>query len=144
MGRIDTIVDWMLTERCNLNCYYCLQNADTRKAECGPVGRFAENVRPDNFLFINASVHYPYRKQHMEPFVRHFRQLREKGFFIYATVVMIPAEFDEIVGFIREYQRQGLILLPKLMRGIERGQRYPESYGETQNDIMRRLIAICM
>lgn len=56
MGRIDTIVDWMLTERCNLNCYYCLQNADTRKAECGPVGRFAENVRPDNFLFINASV----------------------------------------------------------------------------------------
>ena len=45
MQRIDTIVDWILTERCNLNCYYCLQNADTRKAECGPVDySFVDNV----------------------------------------------------------------------------------------------------
>lgn len=192
MARIDTIVDWILTERCNLNCYYCLQNADTRKEECGPVdysfisglddtvlfhltggepflvpniidlcnglqegghfvsmntnmtlpvGRFAENVRSGNFLFINASVHYPYRKHHMDPFMRHFRQLRDKGFFVYATVVMIPAEFDEIVEFIKEYQHQGLILLPKLMRGIELGRRYPASYSETQNEIMKQLVA---
>ena len=173
MIRIDTIVDWILTERCNLNCYYCLQNADTRKAECGPldysfvenvdksvlfhltggepflvpnlndmcnaledrghhvsmntnltlpVSKFVKEVSPDRFLFINASVHYPYRKQHMEPFMRHYRELREAGFFVYSTVVMIPDDFDQIADFIREYQSQGLILLPKLMRGVEKGK----------------------
>lgn len=34
---IITVVDWILTEKCNLNCYYCLQNADTRNAKCSPV-----------------------------------------------------------------------------------------------------------
>ena len=192
MQRIDTIVDWILTERCNLNCYYCLQNADTRKAECGPVdysfvdnlnksvlfhltggepflvpnlndlcntleskghhismntnltlpvSKFVKEVRPDRFLFINASVHYPYRKLHMEPFMRHYRQLQEAGFFVYATVVMIPDEFEKIADFIREYHSQGLILLPKLMRGVERGQRFPDAYSNEQNAIMKELVA---
>lgn len=191
MLKINTIVDWILTERCNLNCYYCLQNADTRKAECGPVdysfvenldksvlfhltggepflvpnlsdlcntleskgqhismntnltlpvSQFVKEVRPDRFLFINASVHYPYRKLHMEPFMRHYRQLREAGFFVYATVVMVPNDFECIADFIRQYQRQGLILLPKLMRGVERGQRYPDAYSNEQNAIMKELV----
>lgn len=188
---VTTVVDWILTERCNLNCYYCLQNADTRKVECTPVDfsfidkvnepvlfhltggepflvpeihalcnrleqkghyismntnltlpveRFIEQVSPDNFLFINASVHYPYRKQHMEPFMRHYRKLREAGFFVYSTVVMIPGKFEEITEFIKEYQNHGTILLPKLMRGTEQGQRYPESYDDRQNRIMKELV----
>ena len=192
MIRIDTIVDWILTERCNLNCYYCLQNADTRKAECGPVdysfiedtdrtllfhltggepflvpnlndlcnsiehkghyismntnltlpvNKFIEQVNPNRFLFINASVHYPYRKLHMAPFMRHYRQLRETGFFVYSTVVMIPDDFEEIAGFIRDYQSQGLILLPKLMRGIEQGRRYPEAYSNEQKATMKKLVS---
>ena len=192
MIRIDTIVDWILTERCNLNCYYCLQNADTRKAECGPVdysfiedtdrtllfhltggepflvpnlndlcnsiehkghyismntnltlpvNKFIEQVNPNRFLFINASVHYPYRKLHMAPFMRHYRQLRETGFFVYSTVVMIPDEFEKIAGFIRDYQSQGLILLPKLMRGIEQGRRYPEAYSNEQKATMKKLVS---
>lgn len=36
-NKIVTVVDWILTEKCNLNCYYCLQNADTRNAECKPI-----------------------------------------------------------------------------------------------------------
>ena len=180
MQNIDTIVDWILTERCNLNCYYCLQNADTRKAECGhvdysfiedidrtllfhltggepflvpnlnelcnsieykghyismntnltlPVNKFIDQVRSDRFLFINASVHYPYRELHMEPFIRHYKELREAGFFVYSTVVMIPDEFEKIADFIRKYQSRDLILLPKLMRGIEHGRRYPHHRG---------------
>lgn len=44
--KISTIVDWILTEKCNLNCYYCLQNADTRKANCIPIDYcFAKNVK---------------------------------------------------------------------------------------------------
>lgn len=191
MLKIDTIVDWILTERCNLNCYYCLQNADTRKAECGPVdysfvenldksvlfhltggepflvpnlsdlcntleskgqhismntnltlpvSQFVKEVRPDRFLFINASVHYPYRKLHMEPFMRHYRELREAGFFVYSTVVMLPDEFEGISDFIMEYQDKDLILLPKLIRGLERGKRYPEAYTGLQNAKMKELV----
>lgn len=192
MQNIDTIVDWILTERCNLNCYYCLQNADTRKAECGhvdysfiedidrtllfhltggepflvpnlnelcnsieykghyismntnltlPVNKFIDQVRSDRFLFINASVHYPYRELHMEPFIRHYKELREAGFFVYSTVVMIPDEFEKIADFIRKYQSRDLILLPKLMRGIEHGRRYPEAYSNEQKATMKELVA---
>lgn len=43
--KIATIIDWILTEKCNLNCYYCLQNADTRMAKCTPVDyRFAQKA----------------------------------------------------------------------------------------------------
>ena len=73
--------------------------------------------------------------------MRHYRQLREAGFFVYATVVMVPNDFECIADFIRQYQRQGLILLPKLMRGVERGQRYPDAYSNEQNDIMKELVA---
>lgn len=43
--KIATIIDWILTEKCNLNCYYCLQNADTRMAKRTPVDyRFAQKA----------------------------------------------------------------------------------------------------
>lgn len=192
MRKIETIVDWILTERCNLNCYYCLQNADTRNAKCEyldysfiehvdetmlfhltggepflvpnlvdlcntlelkghyismntnltlPINKFVEFVNPENILFINASVHYPYRKHHMEPFLRHYKKLRDAGFFVYSTVVMIPEEFYQIVQFIEEYQKQGIIMLPKLMRGINNGQRFPEAYTTEQNVLMKKMAA---
>ena len=36
-NKISTIVDWILTEKCNLNRYYCLQNTNIRKAKCEPI-----------------------------------------------------------------------------------------------------------
>lgn len=191
MIQVNRIVDWILTEKCNLNCYYCLQNADTRNAECKsvdysfidnisepilfhltggepflvpniidlcikleqkghyismntnltiPVNTFIEKVKSEKFIFINASVHYPYRKHHMKPFIRHYMALREAGFFVYATIVMMPDEFEQISDFIKDYQSQGVILLPKLMRGVERGVKYPESYNDRQFSMMKNMV----
>lgn len=191
-NEISTVIDWVLTEKCNLNCYYCLQNADTRHARCEaidysfirelrshylfhltggepflvpnlinlcnslqedgqyvsmntnltlPVKRFTEEVKRDRFLFINSSVHYPYRKTHMMPFQLNYRSLKEHGFFVYATVVMLPGLFNEILEFIGKYQKEGILILPKLMRGTDCGQSYPQAYTQDQRSQMKEAVA---
>lgn len=57
-NKISTIVDWILTEKCNFNCYYCLQNADIRKAKCEPINSgVAMNAKsPMIFSALFASV----------------------------------------------------------------------------------------
>ena len=185
---ISTVIDWILTEKCNLNCYYCLQNADTRNARCEaidysfihdlssrylfhltggepflvpnlnglcnslqeagqyvsmntnltlPVERFTTEVKNDRFLFINSSVHYPYRKMHMKPFLQNYRNLKASGFFIYATVVMLPGLVEELLEFIGRYQKEDIFILPKLMRGIDCGRSYPRAYTPDQRSRMQ-------
>lgn len=31
------VIDWIVTRKCNLNCYYCLQGTDTRQELCKPI-----------------------------------------------------------------------------------------------------------
>lgn len=190
-NRISTIVDWILTEKCNLNCYYCLQHADTRKAKCGPIDSrfvarakdtmlfhltggepflipnlidlvnelqsfghyvsmntnlthstryFSECVNKSNILFVNASYHFVYRKKHVRPFVRNYKYLRDEGIFTYATIVMLPQLFDELLSVADELLSQNVFVLPKLMRGVENGKQYPQDYNSTQLKYMSVLL----
>lgn len=188
---ISTVVDWILTEKCNLNCYYCLQNADTREAKCNsvdytfledihdtylfhltggepflvpnlirlindiqdkkhfvsmntnltyPTHNFAELVQKDRFLFINASYHYVYRRKNITPFVKHYADIRNKGIFTYATIVMIPQMFDELLMVADMLISEGVFVLPKVMRGRAEGKNYPQDYDAEQLDIMFNLL----
>lgn len=182
--KISTTIDWILTEKCNLNCYYCLQNADTRFAKCTsvdstfikriqdntylfhltggepflvpnlielindiqsqghyvsmntnltfPTHNFAKSVHKERFLFINASYHYFYRKKNITPFVKHYMDIRKKGIFIYATIVMIPQIFDELLMVADMLISEGVFVLPKLMRGRTDGKNYPQNYDAQQ------------
>lgn len=165
-NKISTVVDWILTEKCNLNCYYCLQHADTRKAKCEPIDSsfvakakspmlfhltggepflvpnlievidniqsnghyvsmntnlthstryFSEYVNKEKMLFVNASYHYVYRKEHITPFVRNYICMRKAGIFTYTTLVMIPQLFDELSVIANKLISQGVCVLPKLM-----------------------------
>lgn len=189
--KIATIIDWILTEKCNLNCYYCLQNADTRMAKCTPVDyRFAQKVEfpmlfhltggepflvpnlinlinelqamghyvsmntnlthstrdfsklvdKEHFLFINSSYHYIYRKELINPFIRNYMYLREAGIFTYATIVMLPDLFDDLLSVADKLISNGVCVLPKLMRGRENGKQYPQDYDNTQLERMSALL----
>lgn len=190
-NKISMVVDWILTEKCNLNCYYCLQHADTRKKECNPIDstfltkfentclfhltggepflvpnlielvneiqtqghyvsmntnltrtteNFAKLIRKDKFLFMNASYHYVYRKKHIAPFVRNYMKIREAGIFIYATIVMIPNLFDELLSVADMLIDKGVFVLPKLMRGRDNKKDYPQDYSVDELDKIKHLI----
>lgn len=95
------------------------------------VDNFITQVDPDSVIYINCSIHYWLRKDHMRPFLRHYNQLKNAGFFVFATIVMIPEQFDEIKTFWNEYADE-IELFPKLMRGISKGEPYPHSYTDIQ------------
>ncbi len=190
-NKISMVVDWILTEKCNLNCYYCLQHTDTRKKECNPIDstfltkikktylfhltggepflvpnlielvneiqtqghyvsmntnltrsteNFAKLIRKDKFLFMNASYHYVYRKKHIAPFVRNYMKIREAGIFIYATIVMIPNLFDELLSVADMLIDKGVFVLPKLMRGRDNKKDYPQDYSVDELDKIKHLI----
>lgn len=188
---IATIVDWILTEKCNLNCYYCLQNADTRRAKCEPIDSsfamtvkspmlfhltggepflvpnlidlvnelqsmghyvsmntnlthsaqdFSKYVNKENFLFINASYHYVYRKDLINPFIRNYMCLRKAGIFTYATMVMLPNLFDELLSVASQLISHEVCVLPKLMRGYDNCKQYPQNYDSKQLERMSTLL----
>lgn len=188
---IATIVDWIITERCNLNCYYCLQHADTRNVAVGEIDyrfigrrstpllfhltggepflvpnfvalvnhiqdqghyvsintnltinpdKFLQDAERGNIMFVNASYHHVYRKMHLVPFEKHYMKFREKGIFIYATMVMLPNVFDELSKTISALQDSGVCILPKLMRGTEGGKSYPDAYTESQKQHIGELV----
>lgn len=187
-----TVIDWIVTRKCNLNCYYCLQGTDTRRLPCPPVdttflvlaepGKYSfhltggepllvpgiggicarivessnllslntnltvnplcitESVGPDDVAFINASVHFPYRSKSMANYVKHYNQLRDNGYFVVGSCVMIPESFDEIVTFIDNARNKyGITIFPKLMRGISGMKSYPQSYSVKQLAEIQRL-----
>lgn len=189
------IIDWIVTRKCNLNCFYCLQGTDTRQETCKPVdtsflalalaGNYSfhltggepmlvpnigeicarvaatsnqlslntnltinpsciiESVPPEDLAFINASVHFPYRSKSMTNYVRYYELLRSKDYFVVGSCVMLPESFDDIVTFIDDVRNKyGIMIFPKLMRGICGNKSYPNSYSEKQISELRRLCGI--
>lgn len=190
-----TVIDWIVTRKCNLNCYYCLQGTDTRQEPCKPIDTsflamadaekysfhltggepmlvpnigeicarvvatsnllslntnltidpscIIESVRPEDLAFINASVHFPYRSKSMTNYVRHYEMLRNNCYFIVGSCVIQPDSFDDIVAFIDDVRNKyGIMIFPKLMRGICDKKSYPDAYSEKQISEMLRLSEI--
>lgn len=102
-----------------------------------------ESVHPDDLAFINASVHFPYRSKSMTTYVRHYELLRNNGYFVVGSCVMLPESFDDIVAFIDEVRNKyGIMIFPKLMRGISNKKSYPNAYSEKQISELLRLSEI--
>lgn len=104
------------------------------------VERFIYKVDPDLVAFINCSVHYWFRKEHMRPFRVNYKKLRNAGFFAYATLLMIPENFDEMTDFFWKWADSDILLLPKVMRGRSNGVNYPEGYTDEQKEEIRKMI----
>lgn len=189
------VVDWILSDRCNLNCTYCLQGVDTRNAPCESIDfsfmgsvpknsvlfhltggepflvpnftdicnaivasenqisintnltinpqKFIGTIDRDKVAYINASVHYPYRDKCIGPYVRHYKMLRDAGFFIVGNCVMVPQQMNAIIDFINNVRNEyGISIFPKLMRGVSNKISYPKGYSDIQITEIKRLTAI--
>ena len=58
--------------------------------------------------------------------------LREADIFTYATIVMLPDLFDDLLSVADKLISNGVCVLPKLMRGRDKGRQYPQDYDSIQ------------
>jgi MoaA/NifB/PqqE/SkfB family radical SAM enzyme len=102
----------------------------------------AERIDPERVHYINAAVHYDERQKRasLDVFVERVHRLQMRNFYVLVSIIMTPrivAAFPAISAY---FESHGLCLIPKVMRGNYRDQRYPAAYSSDQKAfILERL-----
>jgi MoaA/NifB/PqqE/SkfB family radical SAM enzyme len=101
----------------------------------------ATRVDPSRLRFVNAALHPAERARRdgMPAFLRHAVALLRRGFPLFVSFVATPralAEADELRAAVAPL---GLAPVPKLLRGMAGGRRYPKAYTAAERDAFRAL-----
>jgi MoaA/NifB/PqqE/SkfB family radical SAM enzyme len=107
------------------------------------VKQFAETIDPSRVSMINAGFHPVEweKRRGYDVFIRHFHLLKEHGFNIMASMVGDPKallQFDEVSKIL---SAEGIVLVPKVMRGMVDGKDYPRAYTDLERDIFKKASA---
>ena len=104
---------------------------------------FAERVDPRRIHFINAAVHSQERERisKVGPFVEKARALQEAGFNCFLSVVMTDYVVENYRTIEDEFEKNGLHIIPKIIRGPHDGRRYPRAYTPDQVEKIDRYLA---
>lgn len=105
---------------------------------------FADTIDPSRVSFINAGLHLEERQRRsgFDVFTRQAGRLRSAGFPLLVSVVATPevlAKFDDAVELLAPAK---LFPIPKLLRGIWNGDRYPNSYSAEDKVRFRHFSAL--
>lgn len=105
---------------------------------------FAERMDPARVHYVNAAVHSDERRRKGSSavFTKHVRALKEKGFTVLASVVMSTAMVKAFPELAAEFEAQGIILLPKAMRGMVEGKAYPAAYTPEERVLIREYLSL--
>ena len=104
---------------------------------------FAERIDPARVHDINAAVHFDERniKASLDVFIERVRRLQARQFNVLVSMVMTPRMvclFQEIAN---DFESRGLFLIPKVMREMYQGNRYPAAYSADQRAIISHYLA---
>ncbi len=86
------------------------------------VFEFGRRIDPERVKYIQASVHLRQRGGGLDDFIRRVIFLKSRRFKIFVSYLMYP---EDMVGFEKTFQRfirEGIILFPKLYRGVWRNE----------------------
>ena len=102
--------------------------------------RFARRVDPTRVSFINAGLHFEERQRKSEnaAYVEHVALLRDLGFQVFCSLVGAPralARFEEAAELLASIR---MFPVPKVMRGVFEGKRYPDAYSELDKERFRK------
>ncbi len=89
---------------------------------------FSRQVNPERVYFVNVAFHFRKWVDNFEVFVSRVKLLRKSGFTVMVTVVMSPAAIPRYPHFVEQFKPHGIFPLPKVMRGVCNGKRYPNTY----------------
>ena len=109
------------------------------------VYEFADTIDPQRVRCLHISVHIEELQKLglVDEFIKKYRYLQEKGFYVFASYVMYPAflqRFDRDYAYFKE---QGIILRPKLFRGPYTKWQLPWQKGPLRkvNLLLERVLA---
>lgn len=91
---------------------------------------FAERVNPERVHYINAGVHAEERqkKGSLGVFIDRVHKLQKCQFTVIVSVLMTPQMVRHFPALSKEFESHGLYLIPKVMRSVYEGKRYPVAY----------------
>lgn len=106
----------------------------------GRVREFAAEIDPSRVQSLHCGVHWEERdrRKAWPALAANLQPLVERGFPLYASLVMTPATFAEFPRVERFFRALGVPLLPKAIRGAYQGRWYPQAYTEDERAQFRR------
>lgn len=83
------------------------------------VYEFADTIDPESMRCVHASVHIEELEKLglVDDFIKKYKYLESKGFYIFASYVMHPLLVDRFERDYEYFKQAGIILRPKLFRG---------------------------
>ena len=100
---------------------------------------FAQRINPERVNFVHGALHLAERERHrqMRRFVKHVNLLQANHFSVFVSSVMTPELFKRFPDDFNTFQSHGITIIPKAMRGIYQGKRYPQAYTERECELFR-------
>lgn len=94
-------------------------------------------VDPRRVIGLNCSAHIIERERMglVDDYIRKLNDLADRGFLAYASQVMLPEGFPRFPADFEQLRARGVILIPKILRGVYRGQRYPGAYTAREREL---------
>jgi len=99
---------------------------------------FAEKVNPERVHYINAAVHAEERqkKASLGVFIDRVHKLQECQFNVLVSLLMTPQMVRHFPAISKDFESHGLYLIPKVIRGVCEGRRYPASYSDGEKSLI--------
>ncbi len=94
------------------------------------IDAFAEKVNPERVAYVNAGVHAEERqkKASLDVFIKRVHKLQKHQFNVLVSLLMTPQMVCHFPAISKDFESHGLHLIPKVMRGVYEGKRYPAMY----------------
>jgi len=82
--------------------------------------KFTQNISPEKIRCIHTSLHITERERLglVDDFIEKYKLLEKEGFYVFVTYVMHPSLIDRFKKDYDYFKSKGIILRPKLLRGI--------------------------
>lgn len=82
--------------------------------------RFADTIAPEKTRCVHCSLHIQERKRlhSVKDFIKKYKMLEEKGFYVYASYVLYPPLLRRFKQDYEHFKSEGIIIRPKLFRGV--------------------------
>jgi MoaA/NifB/PqqE/SkfB family radical SAM enzyme len=98
------------------------------------VRKFAGAIDPSRVRFVHCGVHVAERdhRQGWRNLEANVTSLLERGFRVFASLVMTPAAFAEFPRVERRFTALGVAVIPKAIRGAYQGRWYPQAYTDAE------------
>lgn len=111
----------------------------------GNVREFAERVPREKVGYVHCSYHNEFRKsaQAKRYFIEQANYLKSKGYPVHASQVIHPGIVEEYPRLFEELRREGVILRPKVLKGLYRYRSYPSAYTTAERDMIYAYIERC-